>query len=145
MSAPTIKDLLGLQEITRMTGQLNNVQLHQVKMWVHGILCADHAVIEFDPDEHIFAVEVSLLDYKTLSAESGAGSTMSPVKNFQIRAEHFNAYMKVLLGQEYGVVIKMKNKVLANFPPEQAPRRANQDWKRIFTGDKNDHHPSQKA
>jgi hypothetical protein len=130
-----------MQELTRMTGQLNNVQLHQVKMWVHGILCADHAVIEFDPDEHVFTVEVSLLDTKTLAAEPD----LTAIQNFKLRAEHFNSYVKVLLGQEYGVVIKMKDKVLANFPPTQAPRKANQDWKRIFTGEKNDNRPGQKA
>jgi hypothetical protein len=142
MSAPTVKDLIGMQELTRMTGQLNNVQLHQVKMWVHGILCADSAVIEFDPDEHVFSVEVSQLDTKTLAAEPD----LTAIQNFKIRTEHFNSYMKVLLGEEYGVVIKMKDRVLANFVPTQAPRRANQDWKRIFTGDKkNDNSSGRKA
>jgi hypothetical protein len=127
-----------MQELTRMTGQLNNIQLHQIKMWVHGILCADSAVVDFDPDEHVFIVEVSDLDHKMLGAEPD----LTAIQNFKLRTEHFNSYVKTLLGNEYGVVIKMKDKVLANFAPTQAPRKSNQDWKRIFTGEKNDNRPS---
>lgn len=140
MSAPSAKDLYQMQELTRMTGQLNNIQLHQIKMWVHGILCADDAVIDFDPDSLLFSTEISNLDHKILASVPGIGA----IDNFKTRAERFNTCMKTLLGEEYQVTIKMKNKVLADFPPTGAPRKSNQDWKRIF-GEKNDKRTGHKA
>lgn len=134
MSAPSMKDLMQMQELTRMTGLLNNVQLHQIKMWIHGILCANEAVIDFDPDTLVFVAEISNLDYGVLKQASGVDT----FANFKARTEHFNQCMKVLLGDDYGVVIKMKDKILADFPPTSAPRKSNQDWKRIFKDEEKD-------
>lgn len=121
MTTPTEKDLLALRELTRMSGLLNNVQLYQIKMWLHVILCANNAAVEFDPDGYVLVAEISNLDYKIMME----GVSSDIVSHFKKRLMFFDKAVKMLLGDEYAVVIKMKDQILAEFPPLAAPSRTN--------------------
>lgn len=125
---PSVKELVQMRELTRMTGQLNNVQAHQLKMWIHVILSANAGAIEFDPENYVLFVEISNLDTKAMMEE--VEEEMVP--HFKKRMQFFDKSAKLLLGEEYAVVIKMKDKVLADFPPTSAPMKSNRNWSRIF-------------
>lgn len=111
-----------MKELTRMTGVLNNVQVAQLKMWPKIILAADNAEVEFDPEAYSVTVEVSDLDYRSI----GEGASEDLVVVYKRRMERFNQAVKFLLGDDYAVLVKMRGKVLASFPPISPPLAAHQ-------------------
>jgi hypothetical protein len=125
---PTSKDFAQMRELTRMTGQLNNVQAHQLKMWTHVILSANTGVIEFDAENCALVIEISNLDYKSMM--EGVAEDM--VTHFNKRLQFFNKSAKLLLGEEFAVIIKMRDRILGDFPPSAPPQKSNKNWSRIF-------------
>lgn len=117
---PTHEELMQLKELTRMTGQLSNVQIAQLKMWPRVILGANHAQVEFDPDQYVLIVDVSDLDYKSMME----GATDNPVVIYNRRMVRFNESVKYLLGEDYAVIIRLKGKMIGHFPPLCEPLAA---------------------
>lgn len=109
------EDILKLRDLTRMTGKLTNVQIAQLKMWPKIILGANDGEVEFDPDEHMLTVTISKVDYKYIME----GATEPLPQVFNHRMGLFNTAVKFLLGDEYGVNVVMKGKLLGAFPPSQ--------------------------
>lgn len=117
MNKTTTEDLIKMQDITRMTGTLNQVQMYHLKMWAHVILGCNKMEAEFDPDGRSLVVDISDLDYKGMLN----GATDDPVTLYSRRMAKFDEAIKtLLLGNEYTVVIRMKGKQLQLFSP-QAP------------------------
>jgi predicted enzyme involved in methoxymalonyl-ACP biosynthesis len=114
------KEIAQMRELTRMTGLLNNVQAHQLKMWTHVVLCANEGVFEFDPEGLLLVADVSNLDYKAMME----GVSEDIYTHFKKRMAFFDQCVKMLIGEEYGVVIKMKGNVLSDFPPMSMPKKA---------------------
>jgi hypothetical protein len=119
---PTPEELGKLNDLTRMTGSLTNVQIQQLKMWPKVILGADAAEVEFDPENYIVTADVSNLDYKSMME----GSKDDPVTLYNIRMAKFDACVKYLLGDDYGVVVKLKGAVIGRFPPKRPPIKAHE-------------------
>lgn len=114
MSVVTTEELIKMQEITRMTGTLNQVQMYHLKMWAHVILGANKMEAEFDPDGRTLVVDVSDLDYKAMLV----GATEDPVTLYNRRMAKFDDAIKaLLLGSEFTVIVCMKGKALQTFPP----------------------------
>lgn len=118
---PTKQEILTMKDLTRMTGLINQVQSHQLKMYCLVILCANQAEIEFDPELYQVVADISKIDSKAL-LEGYIDKSLKEA--FTHRALLFNDSVKFLLGDEYQVIIKMANNLLADFPPTTPPQKA---------------------
>lgn len=114
---PTTDELMLLKEMTRMTGKLSNIQIHQLKMWPKVILGANKAEVEFDPEQYALIVDVSDLDYQGMLADTKE----DPVAIYNRRMTRFNESVKFLLGEDYAVFIRLNGKMIGHFPATSRP------------------------
>jgi len=119
VTTPTQEELVRLREITRMTGYLTNVQIRQLQMWPRIVLAAHDASVEFDPDTHEVEVDLLGIDYNAIWTPQEQMQLLPEmlVKEYQTRLQYFDKCVKYLLGNEYGVTVKFKGKVLGRSPP----------------------------
>lgn len=114
---PTNDELMTLKELTRMTGKLSNLQIHQLKMWPRVILGANKAEVEFDPEQYALIVDVSDLDYKGMMTDTKEDA----VTVYNRRMARFNECVKYLLGEDYAVFIRLNGKMIGHFPATKRP------------------------
>lgn len=113
---PTQEDFVTMRELTRMTGQINQVQVHQLQMGVLVMLCAKTVELEFDPDTHVLSADITGID-SSLWGENA-------LAEFQKRMKMYDGVVKFVLGDEYSCVIKIKGNVVGDFPPKAPPPKA---------------------
>lgn len=112
MAIPTHEELQKLKDITRITGHLTQIQTRQLEAWAQVVLAADWYEIECDPDNRTLSVNTSDLDYASM--EYG-GEEVGNV--YRRRMSKFDECVKYLLGTDYSVTIRLKGKLIGQFPP----------------------------
>ncbi|WNM70312.1 hypothetical protein [Myxococcus phage Mx1] len=112
---PRIEELMKMRDLTRMTGTVTNVQMHQLKMWPLVILSAEKATVSVDTEAASVEFDVEGVDWKSLPAVQ---TPQEVLELFRARMQHLDGAVKLLFGEEYSVVIKMKGKLIQSFPPK---------------------------
>jgi hypothetical protein len=117
---PTAEDFARLRELTRMTGTLSNIQIHNLKMWASVILCARQAEMEFDAENHTFIVEASGIDLQAMMEHPE-----QPVQAlYRHRMARFDECVRMAIGDEYDISVRVKGVELGRFPPKGPPTKA---------------------